>query len=207
MTMQYVEKCYDFWATTYDFFFKKVFAGGRELAPSLLDLAPGHQLLEIGVGTGLSLPLLPRNIEITGVDVSQGMLDRAAQRVADLKMTHVNLKKMDATKLDFPDASFDRVLAAYVISVVPDPVAVVHEMMRVCKPGGYLLIINHFCAEHFFGRIFDKLISPLTYRVGFNTNLDLHKLFADSGLKIDVLQRVDFMGNWKAVRCVNPKPQ
>lgn len=206
MSVQYVEKVYNFWSFSYDFVFRKVFASGRERAPQMLDLKPGHKLLEIGVGTGLTLPLMPRDIEITGIDLSAGMLKRAARRVEQLGMEHVQLAKMDATRLEFPDNSFDRVLAAYVVSVVPDPVAVVREMMRVCKPGGYLLIINHFCSEHFFGRLFDKLVSPITYRIGFNTNLDLYKLMDRCGLTIDVLQRVDFLGNWKAVRCVNPKP-
>ncbi|MDD4891931.1 MAG: class I SAM-dependent methyltransferase [Phycisphaerae bacterium] len=207
MSVQYVEKVYNFWSFSYDFVFRRVFASGRELAPQLLNLFPGHKMLEVGVGTGLTLPLLPRDIDITGIDVSQGMLNKASKRVAKLGLDNVKLAKMDATKLEFPDSTFDRVLAAYVVSVVPDPVAVVREMMRVCKPGGYLLIINHFCSEHFFGRLFDKLVSPITYRIGFNTNLDLYKLVERCGLKIDVLQRVDFLGNWKAVRCVNPKAQ
>jgi len=203
--MRYVERCYDFWSWSYDVVFRKVFSGGRGVAPQMLDLRPGHKLLEVGVGTGLTLPLLPRDIDITGIDLSQGMLDKAARRVRREALTHVTLRKMDATRMDFPDATFDRVLAAYVVSVVPDAVAVVREMMRVCKPGGYLLIINHFCAEHFPARLIDKLISPICYRIGFKTNLELDKLLADCGLKIDLLRRVDFLGTWKAVRCVNPK--
>lgn len=202
-----MEKVYNFWSFTYDVLFRRVFAGGRQLAPQLLELSPGHNLLEIGVGTGLTLPLLPRDIEITGVDVSQGMLDKAAKRVERDNMKHVKLMKMDATKLDFPDATFDRVLAAFVISVVPDPVAVVREMMRVCRPGGYLLIINHFCSENAVGKIWDKLISPITYLIGFYTNLEMRKLFADCGLTIELLQPVGLFGNWKAVRCINPRPE
>lgn len=205
MTVQYVEKVYNLYARFYDIIFGRVFHSGRELAPHLLDLHPGDELLEVGVGTGLSLPMLPRNIEITGIDVSRKMLNRAARRVRRLRMDHVRLLKMDATALDFPDNCFDRVLAAYVISVVPDPIAVVREMMRVCRPGGYLLIINHFCSEHLVGRVIDKLISPVCYRIGFNTDLDLYKLLEDCGLQIDILGKVDFLGNWKAVRCVNPK--
>ncbi len=205
MSVQYVEKVYNLYARFYDIIFGRVFRSGRELAPHLLGLEPDMELLEVGVGTGLSLPMLPRNVRITGIDLSGKMLNRAARRVRRLGMDHVRLLKMDATRLEFPDNAFDRVLAAYVISVVPDPVAVVREMMRVCRPGGYLLIINHFCSEHLVGRVIDRLISPVCYRIGFNTDLDLYRLLEDCGLTIDVLEKVDFLGNWKAVRCLNPK--
>jgi phosphatidylethanolamine/phosphatidyl-N-methylethanolamine N-methyltransferase len=204
MTVEYMEKVYNCYSGVYDFVFGKVFQSGRIMAPELLKLFPGAQLLEVGVGTGLSLPLLPENIEITGVDLSQQMLDKAEARVRKLGRENIRLRKMDATNLDLPDNAFDRVLAAYFISVVPDPVRCVEEMKRVCKPGGYILFLNHFrSTNRLIGRI-DDLLSPLCYRIGFNMDLDLHKLMADAGLEIDVLERIDFRGQWKAVRCVNP---
>ena len=203
--MEYVEKVYDLYARFYDFIFGRVFHDGRVRAPDMLHLKPGQKLLEVGVGTGLSLPWLPRNIEITGVDLSQKMLDLADRRVKRLGMDHVKLMKGDATALAFPDHSFDHVLAAYVVSVVPKPIEVVREMMRVCKPGGYMVIINHFCSEGKIGRLFDRLMSPLCYRIGFHTNVDLHKLMEQAGLQIDLIERVDWFGHWRAVRCVNPK--
>jgi phosphatidylethanolamine/phosphatidyl-N-methylethanolamine N-methyltransferase len=148
--------------------------------------------------------LLPDNIEITGIDLSQKMLERAHKRVEAQHMDHVTLQKMDATNLEFPDDSFDRVLAAYFISTVPDPVRCVEEMKRVCKPGGYIVFLNHFKSFNKFIGIFDEMLSPLCYRIGFKMNLDLHKLMADTGLEIERLERIDFRGQWKAVRCVNP---
>jgi phosphatidylethanolamine/phosphatidyl-N-methylethanolamine N-methyltransferase len=204
MTVQYMERVYDCYSGVYDFVFGKVFQGGRVMAPRLLALEPGTRLLETGAGTGLSIPLLPEHIEYTGVDLSERMLDRARRRVERLGRNHINLVKMDATNLEFPDNSFDRVLAAYFISVVPDPVRCVQEMMRVCKPGGYILFLNHFRSFNKFIARIDDALSPICYRLGFNMDLDLHKLMADTGLEIETLEHIDFRGQWKAVRCVNP---
>jgi phosphatidylethanolamine/phosphatidyl-N-methylethanolamine N-methyltransferase len=203
MSVEYMERVYNRYSGVYDFLFGKVFQSGREMGPELLDLAPGAQLLEVGVGTGLSLPLLPRNIDITAIDLSQKMLEQAQKRANSLGMKRVNFRKMDATNLDFPDATFDRVLAAYFISTVPDPVRVVHEMKRVCKPGGYLVFLNHFQSEHPFIGLIEKLYSPICYRVGFKTDLNLRKLAKECGLRIEIEEPIGFGGLWSAVRCVN----
>jgi phosphatidylethanolamine/phosphatidyl-N-methylethanolamine N-methyltransferase len=203
MSVEYMERVYNRYSGIYDFLFGKVFQSGREMAPELLDLSPGQQLLEVGVGTGLSLPLLPRNIDITAIDLSQGMLDQAQKRARSLGMKRVNFRKMDATNLDFPDNSFDRVFAAYFISTVPDPVRVVHEMKRVCKPGGYLVFLNHFQSEQPFFALIEKLYSPLCYRLGFKTDLNLRKLAQECGLKIEIEDPIGVGGLWSAVRCIN----
>jgi len=204
MSVPYTEKVYDACSSVYDFVFGKVFQNGRVKAPELLNLFPGAQLLEVGIGTGLSLPLLSKNIEITGIDLSAKMLAKAEHRVKKLELNNVKLLKMDATILDFPDNSFDRVLAAYFISTVPDPVKVVRELKRVCRPGGYIVFLNHFLSDNRFNATWEKLISPLCYRIGFKTDLDLHKLFNETELPVERLERIDFLGHWKAVRCINP---
>jgi len=204
MSIEMVEKVYNSYARYYDFLFGKVFANGRVMAPDLLDLKPGTHLLEVGVGTGLSLPHLRKDVEITGVDLSQEMLNGAAKRVEELGYEHVRLMKMDATQLEFEDNTFDAVLAAYFISVVPEPIKVVNELKRVCKPGGYILFLNHFLSDNSFKAFFEKLISPICYRLGFHTNLNLHDLVAKCGLEIETLEPIDTLGHWKAVRCINP---
>ena len=130
------------------------------------------------------------------------MLEQAQKRAQSLGMKRVQFRKMDATNLDFPDASFDRVLAAYFISTVPDPVRVVHEMKRVCKPGGYLVFLNHFQSENPFFGFVEKLYSPLCYRLGFKTDLNLKKLMAETGVQIETCEPISLL--WKAVRCINP---
>lgn len=204
MTVEYVEKVYNRYSSVYDVIFGKVFQSGREMAPQLLDLFPEADLLEVGVGTALSLSTLPRNINFTGIDLSQKMLDKAEERIKDWGLSHVQLQKMDATRLDYPDNSFDRVLAAYFISTVPEPVKVVEEMKRVCRPGGYLVFLNHFLNENAFIGLFEKVFSPLCYRVGFYTDLDLNKLMSSTGLRVETKEHIDFLGHWKAVRCINP---
>jgi phosphatidylethanolamine/phosphatidyl-N-methylethanolamine N-methyltransferase len=203
--VEYVEKVYNTYSRFYDFIFGPFFHSGREMAPYLLDLRPGMKLLEVGVGTGLSLPMMPRNISITGIDLSEKMLQQAAKRLErEALQGHVELIKMDATHLQFPDRTFDRVLAAYFISTVPDPVKVVQEMKRVCKPGGYLVFLNHFRHESPVIGFFEKVLSPAFYRLGFRTDLDVHRLMAECGLEIETLERIDFLGHWKGVRCINP---
>lgn len=204
--VEYVEKVYNRYSKFYDFIFGPFFHSGREMAPYLLDLRPGMRLLEVGVGTGLSLPRMPRNIRITGIDLSQKMLDQASSRLREEGLQDtVDLLKMDATNLDFEDSSFDRVLAAYFISTVPDPVRAVAEMKRVCKPGGYLVFLNHFRNEGALLGTLEKALSPLFYRVGFRTDLRVRDLMEQCGLEIETLERIDFLGHWKAVRCVNQK--
>ena len=204
MTVEYVEKVYNRQANIYDLLFGRVFPG-RERASELLKLFPGAELLEVGVGTGLNLPILPNNVKITGIDLSQKMLDKAHKRVARHGLDNVELIRMDATKLDFPDNSFDRVLAAFIVSVVPDPIPLVEEMKRVCRPGGYILMANHFLSEYPIKAFFERLASPLCYRIGFNTDLDLEKLIQDAHLDVDFEEDSDAIGHWKTVRCVNHK--
>lgn len=204
--VDYVEKVYNRYSRFYDLIFGPVFQSGREMAPILLDLGPGMRLLEVGVGTGLSLPILPKNIHITGIDLSEKMLSYARKRLEKEKLAdNVDLLKMDATSLEFPDNSFDRVLAAYFISTVPDPIKVVEEMKRVCRPGGYLVFLNHFKSENKIVGLFEKVLSPLFYRIGFKTDLVVSDLMKECGLEIETLERIDMLGHWKAVRCINPE--
>ena len=205
VSVEYVEKVYNRYSSVYDLIFGKIFHSGREKAPELLVLRPGMHLLDVGIGTGLSLPHLPQFCSVTGIDLSQKMLEEAEKRIRKLGRTNVRLHKMDATRMSFPDSFFDRVLAAYFISTVPDPVAVVREMKRVCKPTGYLVFLNHFQSENGIVGTVEKIISPFCYRIGFRTDLNLKRLLEEADLKVDLLEGIDFAGNWKAVRCINIK--
>src|ERR1051325_46044 len=142
-----VQRAYEFWAPAYDFIFDWIFAPGRDAEIKHLELNRQHSVLEEGIGTGLNLPLYPATCRLTGIDLSQEMLDKAVERVQTLAMPNVNLKVMDATSMDFADGEFDRAIATYTISAVPDPVAVLREMRRVVKPNGIIVILNHFRSE------------------------------------------------------------
>ena len=204
MSVEYVEKLYNRFSTFYDLIYgNKLFNNGRELAPEYLDLFPEAQLLEVGVGTGLAIPLMPRNIEITAIDFSQKMLNQTRKRLHSLGIHNVQLFKMDAMNLEFPDNSFDRILAAYFISTVPDPVKAILEMKRVCRPGGYLVFLNHFQYEVPVVGFMEKHLSTFFYRLGFYTGLNLRDLLAKTDLDVDSIEKIDTLGHFKAVRCIN----
>lgn len=206
MAVEYVEKFYGRFSAFYDAIFNiDVFNNGRRVALKFLDLTPGDQLLEVGIGTGLSLPLLPKTIEMTGIDISQEMLAYARKRMESLGAHNVRVLEMDALHLEFSDNTFDRILAAYFISTVPDPVGAIREMKRVCRPGGHLVFLNHFQYKIPIIGFLEKLFSPLFCLFGFQTNINLPRLMAESGLEIEAIEKIDFIGHWKAVRCVNPE--
>ena len=131
------------------------------------------RVLEVGIGTGLNLPLYPRDMNLVGIDLSEGMLRKAQDKVQELRMSSVTLKVMDASSLDFGDAEFDATLATYTISAVPDPVAVLREMRRVTKPGGTIVILNHFRSRNPVMRRIEDALAPVCAHLGWKTNLVL----------------------------------
>ena len=142
-----VKRAYKFYAPAYDFIFDWIFNPGREAAIQLLDIRRGQQVLEVGIGTGLNLPLYPSDCRIAGIDLSEEMLKKAQEKVVELSLDNVTLKAMDATVMDFGDDEFDSAVATYTISAVPDPVGVLREMRRVVKPGGNIVLLNHFRSQ------------------------------------------------------------
>lgn len=199
-----VRRAYDLYSPVYDFIFKKIFEPGRIAAVRLLGSAHRGRVLEVGIGTGLNLPLYPRDIDLVGIDLSEGMLRKAEEKVQDLRMGNVILKVMDASSLDFGDGEFDATLATYVISAVPDAVAVLREMRRVTKPGGALVILNHFSSENPVIQHLENALAPVCARLGWKTNLALTPLLRTVGLTPEVTRRVNLLRGWHLVKCVNP---
>jgi phosphatidylethanolamine/phosphatidyl-N-methylethanolamine N-methyltransferase len=162
-----VEKAYGRWAPIYDLVFGKVFDQGRQSTIAEANRI-GGRILDVGVGTGLSLSDYSPNIKICGVDISEPMLRRAQQRVREFKLGHVEtLAVMDAKHLAFPDDFFDAVVAQYVITAVPDPEATLDDFIRVLKPGGELILVNHIGAESGPRRAFELAFAPLARRLGW----------------------------------------
>src|SRR5205823_14565513 len=193
------------YAPVYDFIFDWIFAPGRSAAIGGLDLQRSDSVLEVGIGTGLNLPLYPWSCHLTGIDLSQEMLDKAVERVQDLAMPNVVLKVMDATSMDFGENEFDKAAATYTISAVPDPVAVLREMRRVVKPGGIIVTLNHFRSERRVVGWLEDLVAPLCTRLGWKSNLALGPLLAAVGLEPEVVARANMFNGWRLVKCVNRK--
>ena len=200
-----VERAYELYAPVYDFIFDWIFAPGRVAAVKHLDIQRGDSVLEVGIGTGLNLPLYPPACRLTGIDLSAEMLDKAVERVQTLAMPNVTLKVMDATSMDFADDEFDKAVATYTISAVPDPVAVLREMRRVVKPGGVLVTLNHFRSERRVVGWLEDLVAPLCTRLGWKSNLALGPLLAAVGLEPEVIARANMFNGWRLVTCVNRK--
>jgi phosphatidylethanolamine/phosphatidyl-N-methylethanolamine N-methyltransferase len=193
---------YEKLASVYDFTFGPALHPGRVDAIKRMAIKPGDRVLEVGVGTGINAALYPRDCSVTGVDLSSSMLEKARERVARKGVRNVRLLQMDAANLKFADDAFDIVYAPYVISVVPDPVAVTREMVRVCRPGGRIVILNHFRSKSRVGAWLERMIAPLTLYIGFKSDLDLPAFLVQAGLKPVSIDKVNFPRIWSLVTCV-----
>src|SRR5829696_10010986 len=171
-----IAKAYARWAPVYDLVFGAVFDRGRRAAIEAADRI-GGRILDVGVGTGISLPDYGRSSRLAGVDLSEPMLRKAQERVEQLGLHHVEcLAVMDAEHLAFPDAFFDVVVAQYVITTVPDPEATLDEFARVLKPGGEIVLVNHIGAEQGMRRAFEKGFAPLARRLGWQPEFRFGRL-------------------------------
>jgi phosphatidylethanolamine/phosphatidyl-N-methylethanolamine N-methyltransferase len=161
-------KLYDKIAQGYDLAFGPFLRHGQKMALSALEIKPGHHVLEVGIGTGLTLPFYRKDQKIDGIDLSESMLEKAETRKNKLGMKNVHLHVMSAESLEFKDNTFDIVYAPSVFSVVHDPKKVLDEMLRVAKPDGTLCIVSHFAGNTPVEKILDRVIDPLTRKlVGF----------------------------------------
>jgi phosphatidylethanolamine/phosphatidyl-N-methylethanolamine N-methyltransferase len=164
-----VERAYDRWAPIYDLVFGGVFGKGRRAAIAATN-SIGGRVLEVGVGTGISLPQYASNTRIFGIDISAAMLRKAKTRVAELGLKNVEgLAVMDAEKLDFPDGSFDVVMAQYVVTAVANPEATLDEFARVLRPGGEVILLSRVSADAGMRRFIEQLIAPAVRPLGWRT--------------------------------------
>ena len=198
----FVARVYENIAWGYDLVFGPTLHPGRVDAIKRMGIKPGDRVLEVGVGTGINVDLYPTDCAVTGIDLSSSMLEKARERVAREGVRNVRLLQMDAANLKFADDSFDIVYAPYVISVVPDPVAVTREMRRVCRPGGRIVILNHFRSSNPLMARIERMISPLTVHIGFKSDLDLPAFLAQAELKPLSIQKVNVPRIWSLVTCV-----
>ncbi|MGE5818296.1 MAG: class I SAM-dependent methyltransferase [Deltaproteobacteria bacterium] len=178
-------KIYSEFAPLYDKIFGKIFYSRLERVIENLDIPPGAKVLEVGAGTGTSFPAYPTHCEVVGIDLAPDMLARARQKIEDNGWEHLSVLEMNALDLEFPDNTFDYVMAFHVVTVVPDPVRMVAEAKRVCKPGGKIVVVNHFTSDFPLIGTLTEALDPLTRWLGWRTDLRLKPFIETTNLAVE----------------------
>mgnify|MGYP001036395584 FL=1 len=201
-----VLSAYRRWAPIYDQTFGRIAGEGRKHAVEIINGRTGR-VLEVGVGTGLSLPLYAKHLEIVGIDLSPDMLEKARARVANEGLDNVaGLYEMDAGHLTFADNSFETVVAMYVITVVPEPERVMRELARVCKPGGEVILVNHFSQDEGFRGWVERRMAPFADRLGWRPVFDLNRVLVCDDLEVIERRALRPMGIFTMLRMRKKHP-
>jgi phosphatidylethanolamine/phosphatidyl-N-methylethanolamine N-methyltransferase len=197
-----VRDAYRRWAPVYDFTFGQVAESGRKHAVKIINSRKGR-VLEVGVGTGLSLPCYGAHLTVTGIDLSPEMLAKAAERVERGKLANIaGLHEMDAGALAFPDESFDTVVAMYVMTVVPDPARVMRELERVCAAGGEVILINHFSQEEGVRGWIERRLAPFADTIGWHAVFELGRVLVCEDLRLAERRALRPLGLFTMLRFV-----
>lgn len=198
-------KLYSDLAPLYDKIFGKIFYSRLNYVIKTLKIPKGAKILELGVGTGTSFPAYPLHCEVTGIDLAADMLAHARTKIKKNGWTHLKVLKMDALHLDFLDDAFDFVMAFHVVTVVPDPIKMMQEAKRVCRPGGRIVIVNHFTSESpILGGITEAL-DPVTRRLGWRTDLKLNPFMRATQLKIEKVYKLSKLSLYTVLEGYNEK--
>ena len=183
-------KLYAEFAPLYDKIFGKIFYSRLESVIEELDIPPGAKDMEVGAGTGTSFPAYPTHCQVTGIDLAPDMLARAQRKIRENGWTHLTVIEMNALDLDFPDNSFDYVMAFHVVTVVPDPVRMIAEAKRVCKPGGKIVIVNHFTSDFPLLGTLTEALDPVTRWLGWRMNLRLKPFIKTTDLTVERMYKL-----------------
>jgi phosphatidylethanolamine/phosphatidyl-N-methylethanolamine N-methyltransferase len=200
-----VVTAYGRYANFYDFLFGMIFEPGRRAAVAAVNTSPNQRILEVGVGTGLSLPKYRADARIIGIDLSPDMLVKARRRVARQGLEQVEaLHEMNAEDMHFADDSFDAVVVMYTVSVVPDLAQLFSEIRRVCVAGGDIVVVNHFASRSFLPSLIEMAMTPLSASIGFRPDLSEDEFTHYANIEILETRRVNAFGYWNLIRGRNP---
>ncbi|MBZ0220751.1 MAG: methyltransferase domain-containing protein [Candidatus Methylomirabilis sp.] len=205
MELESIKKIYAGYSNVYDVLFKGIFYPRIKHAINYMDIEPGDRVLDVGVGTGLSLSEFPGCCKVVGIDLSTAMLRKAKDKIRKHGLGHINVMSMDAMSIGFKDDSFDKVFISHVVSVVPDPYKLMSEVRRVCKKGGQVVIVNHFKSSNKVVEVVEKLINPVCKKIGWRSDLCLNEFINRSGLNVRqkyMLKKLDF---WHILFATNEK--
>jgi phosphatidylethanolamine/phosphatidyl-N-methylethanolamine N-methyltransferase len=186
-----VERAYARWAPIYDLVFHRVMDAGRRAAVAAASRV-GSRILDVGVGTGLELPYFPTTCRVAGVDLSEPMLRKAQERVRNDQLAQViGLSVMDATRLAFADNSFDAAVAPYVITTVPNPEQTLDELLRVVRPGGEAVLVNHISAERGLRAGFERWLARQTRHLGWRPEFPWERIqdWCDARPDVTLMER------------------
>ena len=183
-------KIYSEFAPLYDKIFGKLFYNRIERVIDDLEIPIGAKVLEVGAGTGTSFPAYPTHCQVTGIDLAPDMLAQARQKIQENSWRHLKVMEMNALNLDFPDNTFDFVMAFHVVTVVPDPIRMIAEAKRVCRPNGKIVIVNHFTSDVPVLGTLTKAIDPLTRWLGWRTDLQLKPFIETTDLSIEKVYKL-----------------
>ena len=206
MDLHSIQRIYKVFSLFYDASCCALLRPGRMAAIKAMELFPGASILEVGVGTGLQLPLYPRNVRVVGIDICDDMLKKAIARKKYMQLNHVELHNMNAMEIDLGDHQFDAIMAAHVISVVPDPQKTISEMRRLLKPNGTIVFLNHSNTGNGHSSRFKQFITPVTQHLGFRSDINVIKLAEECGLETLYQQRVNVFKLWTVVKCRPLRP-
>lgn len=206
MNIESIKKIYSSYSRIYDFMFKGFLSPRHRHAINAMNINPKDNILDVGVGTGLTLPLYPRYCFVTGIDLSDEMLKKAQDKVEKHNLSNVTLKVMDATNLEFDDDTFDHSFLGFVISVVPNPVKVISEIKRVTKNNGDIIILNHFQSNKKFIAKLEKIASPFCKKIGFRSDLALKDIIDNGKLEINYKYKFNPIDPWSIIFAKNNKP-
>jgi phosphatidylethanolamine/phosphatidyl-N-methylethanolamine N-methyltransferase len=196
-------KIYNTQSKFYDVIARHLVIRRQRTAIEQMGIEPGQHILDIGVGTGLSLLSYPDHAKVVGLDLSEGMLSKAASRIRRHRIANAQLVRGNAMSLPFEDNRFDHVLVSHVVTVVSDPVTLIDEIRRVGKPGCWIVIINRFRSSNPFWAAMDRIFNPFFERIGWRSNLCFQELRDLTDLNVEFRYRLDRVDFWQTIFAVN----
>jgi phosphatidylethanolamine/phosphatidyl-N-methylethanolamine N-methyltransferase len=194
-------------AVLYDKTFGKFFSDRIRQVIESLNIPPGARVLELGVGTGTSFTAYPRHCQVIGIDLAVEMLGQARAKIAKNRWSHLQVMEMNALDLTFADNSFDYIMAFHTVTVVPDPVRMLAEAKRVCRPAGKIVIINHFTTDHPIIGSLTEALDPVTRRLGWQTKLRLEPFLRATDFKVEQIYKLSKLSLDTVIVGANQKEQ